>query len=443
MKRILLGVILLIFGLNLSFAANKQPYHEYTLKNGLRLIVLVDKRAPVALTQVWYKVGSADEAVGRTGISHLFEHMMFKGTKQNPGDSFTKQIKDVGGKLNAFTTRDATTYYEMMPKKYLDLALRLEADRMRHLTITPKVYQTENKVVQNEYQERVGDQPIGELYQRVDAAAFIASPYHHPVIGWMSDVKQLTIPDLEQWYQRYYAPNNAIVVVAGDVNPGDVYAKVKQYFGGYKKSVLPEVKKFKSLPPVGEKTVVVNKGAQLKVLMMTYKVPVLNTLDKKDRSKVYALDVLAYMLGGMDSSVLPKRLVRDKLMAAFLAAMYDGRSRYDSLFMINAAPAKDVSIPELQQAIVEQVNQIKKKIDPKQLATVKNNLEAKYVYSQDSLTERASEYGRLASLGLPLSLAQDYVKKIDAVTVNDVKAVANEYLKTNNLTVGILQPIKK
>ncbi|MDF2530063.1 MAG: insulinase family protein [Gammaproteobacteria bacterium] len=428
----------LIFCINACFA-DTSTVKAYHLNNGLTVLVKPDHRAPVAVFEIWYHVGSADESSGTTGISHFLEHMMFRGTTQYSDGQFAKIIAANGGQQNAFTTADYTGYYEMMSADKLPLSFELEADRMQHLLLDANAVTTEHQVIMEERRMRVDDDPMGFTYERFQAAAFLNSPYQHPTIGWMGDMQQLNQQDLETWYHEWYVPNNATIVVVGDVDPEQVYQLAQKYFGAIPSRALPQPKNLISPPSVGEKQVVVNRSAEVPALFMGFNVPVVKTDSKA--WEPYALMVLAAALNNDDSSILNKSLIREQQLAAGIDVSYQPFSRYDNVFTVVAIPSKNISTDQVQAAIWTQLNLIKQRpLTETQLQRVKLALYAQEVYSQDSLLAQANELGSFDSVGLPWQLSQTYLQNIDAVTAEQVQAVAKRYFIQNNLTITVLQP---
>ena len=282
--------------------------HEYKLANGMKVIVKEDHRAPVVVSQVWYRAGSMDELNGTTGVAHVLEHMMFKGTKAVPAGEFSKQIAAAGGRENAFTSRDYTAYFQQLQKSKLALSLKLEADRMHNLVLSPKEFAKEIKVVMEERRLRTDDKPQALVYEKLMAAAYQAHPYHHPIIGWMNDLENMTADDARDWYRRWYAPNNATLVVVGDVKPQEVLKLAERYFGKIKPVALPQRKPQAEPEQRGIKRVTVKAPAKLPYLAMGYHAPALRDPDKD--WEPYALEVLAGVLDGNASARLNQALVR-------------------------------------------------------------------------------------------------------------------------------------
>lgn len=437
----LLVLIALTFFVNLSWAATTDSIvHEYQLKNGLKLVVKENHRAPVVITQVWYKVGSSNEHNGITGISHALEHMMFRGTKNYSAENFLQTIAENGGEQNAFTSSDYTAYYEIMSNDKLPLIFKLEADRMRNLLLRPEDFSKEIQVVMEERRMRTEDDPQQLTHERFMAAAHIANPYHHPVIGWMDDLKHMTVNDLRQWYNTWYAPNNAILVVVGDVKPDDVYQLAQKYFGSIPKSELPALKPEKEIKSLGIRTVTVAAPAQLPFLLMGYNTPVVTTATEKWQP--YALLVLAAVLDSGDSSRLESRLVRGSQLVSQIDVDYNLYSRLDNLLAISATPAPGHTIDQIQNAILDQIKQLQDQpVAAAELERVKAQVIAGKIYQKDSLSSEASEIGALEAIGLSWREADHAIAEIQKITPEQVQAVAREYLITKNLTVAVLQPL--
>lgn len=413
--------------------------HEYRLANGLKLFVKEDHRAPAVISQVWYKVGSSYEPGGITGISHALEHMMFRGTKKIGPGQFSKIIAQNGGSQNAFTYYDFTAYYQNLPSRALETSFKLESDRMRHLLLDETAFKKEIQVVMEERRMRTDDNPQALTYERFAAAAHIANPYHHPVIGWMSDLRQMKAADLKKWYKQWYAPNNALLVVVGDVNPNAVYALAKRYFGPLQAQPLPTLKKAATVTPLGKRTIIVKRPAKLPYLLMGYNTPSLRTASNK--WEPYALLVLTEILSGDRSARFQKILVRQKQLANYVIANYDPYSRLSNLVTIQGVPFKGVSATRLRQAIESQIQRLQRNgVRQNELNRVKNQLIAGDTFKKDSMSEQANEIGALESVGLSWQEGDAWIKRIQAVTAAQVQAVARKYLQTQRLTVATLVP---
>jgi len=415
---------------------------EYQLDNGLKLIVKEDHRAPVVVSQVWYKVGSSYEHNGITGASHMLEHMMFKGTENLDPNEFSQIIAANGGSENAFTGRDYTAYFQTLEKDRLAVSFRLEAERMRKLVIDEAELLKEKEVVAEERRMRTEDSPHGLLREAFNAAAFVNSPYHHPVIGWMSDINHYQVDDLRQWYQKWYAPNNAAVVVVGDVEPEAVYALAKKYFGPLKPEVTAELKPQVEIEQRGKRTLEVEAPANLPYMMMGWKVPSVNTLSDQAAWEPYALEVLGGVLDGGDSARFSRDLVRGDEIAAGVSAGYDLFSRLADVFTISGTPVKGKTIAELQQAVMAQIDMLKTElVSEQELKRIKAQVVASAVYELDSVFYQAMQIGMLETIGMDWRLNDSYVDNIKAVTAEQVQAVAQKYFVDKTLTVAELIPL--
>ena len=412
---------------------------DTTLPNGMRVIVKEDRRAPVMVSQVWYRAGSVDEFNGTTGVAHVLEHMMFKGTKTVPPGEFSKRIAAAGGRENAFTSRDHTAYFQQMHKDKLALSLQLEADRMNNLVIDDAAFAKEIQVVMEERRMRTDDNPQSVLYERLMAAAYQAHPYQRPIIGWMNDLEQMTGQDARDWYTRWYAPNNATLVVAGDVNADAVLALAKQYFGPLERKPLPARKPQAEPVQVGIKRLNVKAPAKLPYLIMAYHAPVLRDWEKD--WVPYALQILGGVLSGNDSARLQKSLVKEQQIAVNADAGYDAVSRGPGMFMLDATPAQGKSIAALEKALRVEIERIKKTgVSEAELNRVKSQIIAGDIYQRDSLFYQAMQLGEYITAGLPPEALDGRVAKLRAVTPAQVQEVARTYLIDDALTVAVLDP---
>lgn len=414
---------------------------EYQLENGLKLIVKEDHRAPVVVSQVWYKVGSSYEYKGITGISHQLEHMMFKGTENLDPNEFSKIIAVNGGRENAFTGRDYTAYFQTMGKDRLDVSFRLEAERMRKLVIDGAELEKEHEVVAEERRMRTDDNPQSLLREAFNSVAFANSPYHHPIIGWMSDIKNYNVADLKRWYQKWYAPNNATIVVVGDVEAEAVYQLAQHYFAHLKPGIMALVKPQIEVEQRGRRSIEVKTPAELPYFMMGWKVPVVKTVKADLVWEPYALEMLAGILDGGNSARFARELVRGEEIAASVSAAYGLFSRLADVFIVAGTPAKGIAVATLQQAVMMQLEKIKTElVTEKELNRIKTQVVANAVYERDSVFYQAMQIGMLEAVGLDWRLSDAYVENVQAVTAEQVQAVAKKYLVDNGLTVAELIP---
>jgi len=415
---------------------------EYQLDNGLKLIVKEDHRAPVVVSQVWYKVGSSYEHNGITGISHVLEHMMFKGTENLGPNEFSQIIAANGGRENAFTGRDYTAYFQTLEKDRLEVSFRLEAERMRKLVIDEAELLKEREVVAEERRMRTEDNPHALVREAFNAAAFVNSPYHHPVIGWMSDINNYEAVDLRAWYQKWYAPNNATVVIVGDVEPEAVYKLAKQYFGPLKPETTATVKPQIEVVQRGKRTIEVKAPAKLPYMMMGWKVPVVNTATELEKWEPYALEMLAGILDGGDSARFSRDLVRGDEIAASVGAGYGLFSRLADLFLVVGTPVKGKTIADLQQAVMAQIKTLQTElVSEQELKRIKAQVVANAVYERDTVFYQAMQIGMLETIGMDWQLSDAYVDNVQAVTAEQVRAVAKKYFIDKGLTVAELIPL--
>lgn len=412
---------------------------EYTLDNGLKILVKADHRAPVVVSQVWYKVGSSYEHNGATGLSHVLEHMMFKGTKKHGPNEFSRIIAENGGRENAFTGQDYTAYFQQLEKSRLPIALELEADRMRNLLLNADEFSKEVKVVMEERRMRTDDKPTSLTFERFAATAYVNSPYHHPIIGWMEDLQAMAVADLQRWYDFHYGPNNATLVVVGDVEPREVYKLAKKYFGPIAKISVPAVKPQREVEHKGMRRIAVKAPAELPYLILGYKVPVIKTTASD--WEPYALDVLASILDGGNSARLSRNLIRGQEIASSIGASYDPFARLDELFIISGTPAQGHGVELMEQAIYKEIEELQKnEVSRAELDRVKAQVVAAKVYERDSVFYQAMQLGQLETVGLDWRLMDEYVDKLNAVTPKQVLEVARKYLIEDFLTVAELDP---
>lgn len=434
------GLCSILLALPLAVQAAEPQVREYVLDNGLKLLVQEDHRAPAVVSQVWYKVGASYEYGGITGISHMLEHMMFKGTEKHPPGEFSRIIAANGGRENAFTGQDYTAYFQTLEKSRLPVSFELEADRMRSLKLLEPEFAKEHQVVLEERRLRTDDQPRAKMQEHFHSVAYSSSPYKNPVIGWPDDVTELTLNDLKKWYGLWYAPNNATLVVVGDVVPDEVYKLAKKFFGGLKKSELPPLKRRGEVEQLGLRRMTVKLPAKLPYLVLGYKAPSLRTA--ADETEAYALEVAAGILDGGNSARLASRLVRGQQVAASVGAGYDLYARLSNLFSLEGTPAEGKSAAELERALLEEVRKLREEtVAAEELQRVKAQVLASHVYQLDSIFYQAMQLGTAETVGLGWKKVAEYVDKVNAVTAEQVQKVAQKYLTDERLTIGLLDPL--
>jgi len=425
---------------NLGYPQKAEFTHETTLENGLKVIVKEDHRAPTVAHMVWYRTGSIDETMGTTGVAHVLEHMMFKGTKTLGPGEFSKKVAALGGRENAFTSNDYTAYFQQIEKSYLPEMMRLEADRMHNLVLSEEEFKKEIKVVMEERRLRTDDQASGLLYEQFIATAFNSAPNRNPVIGWMEDLKNMTYLDAQNWYKKWYTPSNAILVVVGDVEPKQVFEMAKNTYGKVPKQILEERKVQGEPEQKGVKRFSLKAPAENIVVMMGWKVP--KVMDANiDVVDPWALEVLAGVLDGNQNTRLNRILVKEKNISTGVNAGSDAIGRSEQLFMISAVLAKGKT-PTLFEAEVKKIiaDIAQNGIKPDELKRVKIAVTASQIYKRDSVFGQAMEIGSLEVVGIPWNKIDALTDKIRDVTADQVQAVAKKYLIDDRLTVGVLDP---
>jgi len=437
MKRIIL--ICALFMLGWSASAVHAAVFEKTLSNGLKVIVKENHRAPVVVQQVWYKAGSIDEVSGKTGVAHVLEHMMFKGTKSVPAGEFSSRIAAAGGRENAFTGNDYTAYFQILHKSKLPLAMQLESDRMHNLNLTSKEFSKEIKVVMEERRMRTDDEPQSLMNESMMATIYQEHPYHNPVIGWMSDLEAMSASDARDWYKHWYVPNNATLVVAGDVKAAEVFKLAQRYYGGIPKRTIPPRRVFTEPKQAGIKRILIKAPAELPQLVMAYRAPRIEDPDKD--WKPYALEMLAGVMDGNDAARLNKHLVREQKIAVSAGAGYESAARGPKLFTLEATPSQGKTVSDVESALRQEIEQIiKDGVSEEELKRVKAQVMASEVYKKDSVFYQAMQIGELETIGLGHKVIPVMLEKLQAVTADQVQQVAKEFLKDDNLTVAVLDP---
>lgn len=408
---------------------------EVILPNGLKVLLLENHKAPLVTFQVWYRVGSRNEAWGKTGLSHLLEHMMFKGTRKVGPEAFSRIIQENGGDNNAFTSRDYTAYFETLRADRVDVAIELEADRMQNLVLREEDFRTEREVVMEERRLRTEDNPQAYLFEQLMATAFQIQPCHWPIIGWMGDLERLTLRDLEAYYRTYYNPVNAFLVVVGDFNKEELLGKIERAFGNIAKGDLPPQEVALEMVQVGERRIIVKKEAQLASIVMGYHVPNLRDPDS------YVLEVIATLLSGGKSSRLYQSLVRQKRLALSVDADHSLLSKDPGLFFLSAEILPNKEISEVERAIEEEIERLQNEpVSSRELEKAKNQLEAAFVFGQDSMFNQARLLATF-EIAAGWRAIDDYLSALSKVTPDDIQRVARRYLVPDNRTVGILVPL--
>ena len=420
--------------------ADSVDTHEYRLSNGLKLIVREDHRAPTVAHMVWYRAGSMDEVNGRTGVAHVLEHMMFKGTKKVKSGEFSRLVAAVGGRENAFTSRDYTAYFQQVEKSKLDEVIQLEADRMSNLKFDDAEFSKEIQVVMEERRLRTEDNPSSLLNEAMMATAYMSSPYRHPVIGWMNDLQNMKATDARDWYRSWYAPNNATVVISGDVDPKQVLRTVEKYYGTVDAHELPVRKPQIEPPQKGIKQVQVKAPADSAQLTMAWKVPKLEP-GKLDDVEPYALELLTAVLDGYDNARLNRILVKQEKVVNDVGVGYDMISRGPELFLISTTMAKGKTVAQAQVSIRKALEELKQKgILESELKRIKVRILSDQIYKRDSIFGQAMEIGSTEMAGFSWKDIDYMLEKMQTITPEQVQAVAKKYLIDEGLTIAVLDP---
>lgn len=424
-----------------AVAADVQPTHEFTLDNGLKVIVREDHRAPVVVSQVWYKVGSSYETPGQTGLSHALEHMMFKGSnKLGPGEA-SRILRDLGAEENAFTSDDYTAYYQVLARDRLGVALELEADRMGSLRLPPEEFSREIEVIKEERRLRVDDQPNSKAMELFSAMAHPASGYHTPTIGWMADLERMKVEELRHWYEAWYVPNNATLVVVGDVTADEVKGLAQRYFGAIPKRATPPAKLPLELAEPGLRQLTVHVRTQLPSLIYGFNVPGLATA--KDPRSVHALRLIAALLDGGYSARMATRLERGQELVAGASASYNPFTRGDSLFVLSAVPntQKKKTLAEVESGVWKLLDELKTTPPTaEELERVRAQVIAGLVYDRDSISSQATTIGQLETVGLSWKLIDKELDELKSVTPADIQSAARTYFTRERLSVAHVLP---
>lgn len=440
------AVLILSFGFSPVHAATQSELSRTTIEtylgNGLKVIIREDHRSPMVMTQIWYKVGSSDESGNILGVSHALEHMMFKGTNKVPNDEFTRLSRIYGGSINAATFTNYTNYYQLYPKAYFPMALELESDRMNNLLLRQQDFDPEIKVVMEERRQRTDDNPRAQAFERFRWISYPTSHYRQPVIGHMKTLNNIQLSDVKKWYRDWYSPNNAILVIVGDLDVQEALVQVQKYFGDIPARPTPSRNDVLEFERLGYRHMEVESNVQVPNLYMTWNVKSLSTA--KNPQDTYALTIIRSLLDSGISSRLQDRLVRDRKVLTSVSVSYDPYNRGDSLFGISALPAPGVNLTEAQTAIQKEIDLLKTEtISEYELARISTRFISNLIYSQDSLSGQAKMIGNLEVNGLSYRLMDELPQHYDSVRAEDIQRVANAYFVRENLSTLYLLPEQK
>lgn len=421
-------------------AADPPAAQERVLENGLKVIVREDRRAPVVASMVWYRAGSIDEVNGLTGLAHVTEHMMFRGSRRLADGEFSRRIAQLGGRDNAFTGRDYTAYHQQVVAKELSAVFELEADRMAGITVSPELFTREMQVVMEERRWRTDDRPRAALAEQLYASAFSIHPYRAPVIGWMTDLENLTPDDVRDFHRRWYAPNNAVLVVVGDVEAAEVFRLAQRHFGALPRRALPRRNPQVEPEQRGARRVVLQAPAQSPFLMLGFHVPVLR--DPERDWEPYALEVLEWLLDAGEAARLPRALVRESRVAASVDASYEKMMRGPGLFVLAAAPGEGRSVSDLEVALRAELARIAREgVGADEVARAQTQVIASHLFQQDAMLAQATQIGMAEMAGPGVRAVERLVTRIRAVTPEQVREVTRRYLVEERMTVAVLDPV--
>jgi zinc protease len=430
------AVVVLVLVLALASVAGAADTLATTLDNGLRVLLVEDHRSPIVSLQVWYRVGSRNEQRGATGLAHFLEHMMFKGTPVHGPREFARLVEQRGGQDNAFTTQDVTSYFVDIAADQVDFVLELEADRMHNLLLDAKEIDAEREVVIEERRTRTEDDPGGFLGEEVSSIAFKAHPYGSPIIGWMEDIKRLTPGEIRAFYRTYYAPNNALVVAAGDLRAADFLEKIKRTFGQLPRGADPPPMLAVEPPQVGERRLRVRKAAELPIVYMGYHVPNHRSDDAA------ALDLLSTILSSGRASRLYRGLVYERQLALDAGGDYSYLSFDPNMFWFWATPMPGQTPETLEKELLAEIERLKAgPVTDEELKRAKNQIESAFVFQEDSVHRRASLLARFELIG-GYALKDVYLSRIRAVTAPDILRVAKAWFPAEKKNVGVLVPAR-
>lgn len=411
-----------------------------TLDNGLQVVVVENHRAPIVSHMVWYRVGAADENPGKSGIAHFLEHLMFKGTPEVPPGEFSKIVAKNGGRDNAFTSSDYTAYFQNIAADRLELVMRMEADRMRNLTLAESDVASELEVVKEERRSRTDNDPAALLHERLEAALYLNHPYRRPIIGWPDEIAGLTRTDALDFYKRWYAPNNAILVVAGAVDPAKVIDLAERYYGPLKPEDIPPRIRAEEPPQVGARQVTL-RDSRVKQPSWTRLYLAPSHHSATDKTQPLALEVLSEVLSGGATSRLYKSLVVDQGLAASAGAGYDGGAVDATSFAFYASPRPGIAMEKLQAAMEAEIARISKDgVSEDEVRRAKTRLKAEVVYARDSLHTAARVLGAALTTGQTVADVEDWPNRIAAITAEQVNAAARAVLNDDASVTGLLLP---
>lgn len=420
-------------------AAATQKAFQFALQNGMQVVVIPDHRAPVVTQMLFYRVGAADDPPGLSGLAHFLEHLMFRGTKSFPGDQFTSTIARNGGEANAFTMHDFTCYYEQIARDKLKLAMSLEADRMTGLDLSDSAVATEREVVLEERRSSLGNDPKATLDEQLEAALYLSHPYGRPVVGWPDEVRKIGSAEAQTFYEQYYAPNNAILVVVGDVSVEEARAEVVSAYG--RTMARPRIPRpeYADPPRIAEsRMMVLSKDAKVPYFSRIYRV---GGYAEAGPGEAESHEVLAQLLGGDVTGALYRKLVVERKIASDASASYEGMVRDSGEFRVDAVPRPGVSLENLERAVDQVITHYATSPAPRaELDRAKKQLVASTVFRRDSQSELASAYGEALAIGLSLDDVDAWPDRIRKVSDVEIEKAATSDLVKQDAVTGYLVP---
>lgn len=442
-----------------SLSVTGQPTDSvviHQLSNGFKIFLVPDRRAPVAVLQLWVNVGSSDEPFGKTGLSHALEHAMFKGTAQHPKGEYDRLVNSFGGQFNAFTTRDFTVYHQQIPKEFLLPALALEADRLMNIQIEPVEFDKEMNVIREERRMRTEDVPAAKFGEQLNALVYLNHPLRNPVIGWMDDLDALQATDANQWFKTYYAPNNTVLVIVGDIDTKELLPNIEKVFGTWKRQIIKRTRILQEEPQLGQRRTQINLPRAQRQVSIEIKLPPLLDLNASAANDqlAYAADVLSELLTGYEGARLTRRLVNPPTnqnnqasapSALAVSSSFDNLFKHrkfaDGTFNISAIPVPSMSDSELETLIWQEIKRVADEgVNDQELKRIKNQRMASRVFERDSIFYRAYQIGFFATLGLDHNADEIIDQKLQAVSSQQLQAVARLLLEPQRQTIGWLYP---
>ena len=453
-SRLLSSSLLLMAGhAGAQLAASGSVAEQFTLANGMSLIVKPDRRSPTAVQMLWVRVGSMDEVDGRSGVAHVLEHMMFKGTPDLKPGEFSRRVAALGGRDNAFTAKDYTGYFQQIPANRLEEVMRLEADRFARSQWSDEDFTREIEVVKEERRLRTEDNPRSLMYETLNATTFIASPYRRPVVGWMSDLESMTPADAREFYRLWYSPANAAVVVVGDVDVAQVLRMAQRHYGSIATRPVAERKPRAEPAQSGTRRIDFKAPAEQGLVALAFRAPSLSVADleapagavpraRSEGDDALALTVLAAVLDGYDGARLDRAFVQgEKRLADSVSAWHSLYGRGPSLFTLSAVPAAGVDPRQVEKALREQLQKVAQDgVSETELRRVKTRWISSEIYKLDSIMAQARELGQQWIQGFPVDAGERIIARLRQVSAEQVRDVAARYFSDDQMNVATLLP---